>query len=150
MSAVLYFEDIDTPGTTRGPSAIVDKTEMPEFARTWDPVPFHVDEAAGNAAFGSLTAPGVFVLAFKQRLIHRLDVFPALIASLGYDEVRFLEPVRPGDELTLVIDWVEKRLSKSRNDRGVLVQRFSLVNQKDEVAMSHLDTILVRTRPDPK
>jgi acyl dehydratase len=123
---------------------------MLEFARIWDPVPFHVDEAAGKAAFGSLTAPGIFALAFKQRLIHRVDVIPAVIASLGYDEVRFLKPVRPGDELTLVIDWVEKRPSKSRNDRGVVVQRLSLVNQKDEVVMSHLDTILVRVRPDTK
>lgn len=150
MATVLYFEDIDTPRTTRGPSAVVDKTEMLEFARIWDPVPFHVDEAAGKAAFGSLTAPGIFALAFKQRLIHRVDVIPAVIASLGYDEVRFLKPVRPGDELTLVIDWVEKRPSKSRNDRGVVVQRLSLVNQKDEVVMSHLDTILVRVRPDTK
>jgi len=146
MPTVIYYEDIVPRKKVIGPSVVVDQSEMVAFAKIWDPVPIHIDEAAGKAAFGSLTAPGVFILCLKQRLLHNMDKMAAVIASLGYDEVRFHKPVRPGDELTLVVEWIEKRLSRSKNDRGIVVHRLSLVNQNDEEVMSHLDTILVRLR----
>ena len=147
MPTLIYYEDIEPQEKIVGSSVKVDKTQMVEFAKLWDPVPIHVDEEAGKAAFGSLTAPGIYILALKQRLLHRLEEIPAVIASLGYDEVRFFKPVRPGDDLHLVVEWVEKRLSSSKKDRGVVVHRLSLVNQDGETVMSHLDTILVRFRP---
>lgn len=69
-----------------------------------------------------------------------------MIASFGYDEVRFHEPVRPGDTLTLVPEWLERRESTSKADRGIVTVRFSLLNQKRATVMSHVDTILVRCR----
>ena len=149
MPALIYYEDMVPQTKIIGPSVIVDKSEMVAFAKIWDPVPIHVDEAAGKAAFGSLTASGVYILSLKQRLLHRMERIAAVIASLGYDEVRFHQPVRPGDELTLVVEWVEKSLSNSKKDRGIVVHRLSLVNQHADVVMSHLDTILVRLRDVP-
>lgn len=149
MPALIYYEDMVPQTKIIGPSVIVDKSEMVAFAKIWDPVPIHVDEAAGKAAFGSLTASGVYILSLKQRLLHGMEKFAAVIASLGYDEVRFHKPVRPGDELTLVVEWVEKRLSNSKKDRGIVVHRLSLVNQHADVVMSHIDTILVRLRDVP-
>lgn len=147
MKTLLFFEDMVVGDRLVGPSYTVPRDELVEFAKKWDPLPFHVDEAAGRAAFGSLTAPGTYVLAIKQALIHRLPERHAVIASSGYDEVRFHEPVRPGDRLTLVREWVGKRESNSKPDRGVVTLRLSLVNQSGQTAMSHLDTILVRRRP---
>ena len=149
MPTLFYYEDMVPQAKIVGPSVVVDKMEMVEFAKIWDPVPIHVDEAAGEAAFGGLTAPGVYILCLKQRLLHHMDQIAAVIASLGYDEVRFHKPVRPGDELTLVVEWLEKRLSSSKNDRGIVVHRLSLVNQHDAAVMSHIDTILVRLRDVP-
>src|SRR5262245_1551238 len=128
------------------PSSVVDKPEMIAFSIVCDPMPFHIDDEAGNAAFGGLTAPGIYVLALKQRLIHQLPEQHAVIASLGYDEVRFHEPVRPGDTLTLVLEWLNRRPSKSKGDRGIVTARFSLINQDGTTVMSHLDTVLVRRR----
>ena len=144
-SQTLYFEDM-VPGQslTSRPQRI-ERDELVGFARTWDPLPFHVDEQAGVEAFGSLTAPGLYMLAIKQRLIHQLPQ-QAVIASLGYDEVRFHLPLRPGDTVVLRQDWVDRRPSKSKPDRGIVTLRFSLINQDDEQVMSHLDTILVRRR----
>jgi acyl dehydratase len=85
-------------------------------------------------------------LALKQRLIHQLPERHAVIASFGYDEVRFHEPIRPGDTLTLVLEWLERRESTSKADRGIVTVRLSLLNQKRATAMSHVDTILVRRR----
>jgi acyl dehydratase len=142
---LVFYEDM-TPGQrVAGPSVVVDKAEMVGFATIWDPLPFHVDEEAGREV-GGLTAPGIYVLALKQRLIHQLPEQHAVIASLGYDEVRFHEPVHPGDTLMLIVEWLTRRESRSKRDRGIVTVRFSLVNQTGQTVMSHLDTILVRRR----
>ncbi len=146
MKPLLHFEDMQIGDRLIGPSVVIAKTELVEFAKIWDPMPFHVDEAEGIAAFGSLTAPGSYVLAVKQRLLHQLPERHAVNASSGYDEVRFHEPVRPGDRLTLVREWVSKRESVSKPDRGVVVLRLSLTNQHGRTVMSHLDTVLVRRK----
>ncbi|MCP5265437.1 MAG: acyl dehydratase [Burkholderiaceae bacterium] len=142
-----FFEDMVPGERVSSPPLSVDRDELVEFSRRWDPLPFHVDEAAGKAAFGSLTAPGVLMLALKQRLVHALPERHAVIASLGYDEVRFRAPVRPGDLLTLTREWVERRESGSKPDRGIVKLRFSLVNQDGVEVLTHFDTILVRKRP---
>ena len=146
MKTTFFSEDMNPGQKLVGPSIVVDKLEMVEFATIWDPLPVHIDEEAGNAAFGGLTAPGIYVLALKQRLIHRMPERYAVIASFGYDEIRFHEPVRPGDTLTLVLEWIERRESKSNRDRGIVTVRFSLTNQTGTTGMSHLDTILVSRR----
>ena len=146
MKPTLFYEDMLPGQKVFGASIVVDRSEMLAFANIWDPLPLHVDEEAGHAAFGGLTAPGIYILALKQRLIHQLPEQHAVIASFGYDEVRFQEPVRPGDTLTLVLEWLNRRPSKSKDDRGIVTVRFSLINQSGTTVMSHLDTILVRRR----
>jgi acyl dehydratase len=146
MKPMVFYEDMHPGQQVVGPSIVVDKAEMVAFATRWDPVPFHIDEEAGKAAFGGLTAPGIYVLALKQRLIHQLPEPHAVIASFGYDEVRFHAPVRPGDTLTLVLEWLTRRASQSKGDRGIVTVRFSRINQTGTTVMSHIDTILVRRR----
>ncbi|MFN0300664.1 MAG: MaoC/PaaZ C-terminal domain-containing protein [Burkholderiales bacterium] len=143
---MLFYEDM-TPGESiTSPTVAVDRDEMVAFAKRWDPMPFHIDDAAGRAAFGGITAPGLFVLAIKQQLIHQLSDRHAVIASLGYDELRFHAPVRPDDTLHLKFDCVSRRESKSKADRGIVTVRLSLINQAGVTVLSHLDTILVRRR----
>jgi acyl dehydratase len=142
---MLFFDDM-IPGqhVTSSPH-VVDVDEMKAFAREWDPLPIHMDEEAGKRAYGSLTAPGLYMLAIKQRLIHSLPKM-SVIASLGYDEVRFHLPLRPGNSVVLKQEWLDCRPSKSKPDRGVVVLKFSLINQNNDTVMSHLDTILVNRR----
>ena len=83
------------------------------------------------------------MLAVKQRLIHQLPAMKVM-ASLGYDEVRFTAPLRPDDTVVLRLEWVNRRISESKPDRGIVTVRFSLINHHGETVMSHLDTILVR------
>jgi len=147
MSGSLFFDEIAPGDRIAGDSHTIDKAHMLAFAREWDPMPIHVDEAAGQAAFGGLTAPGLYVLAIKQLLLRtsRLNA-DSVIVSFGYDELRFHKPVRPGDTLTLSMECMEKRISKSRPEAGIITVRIELANQQDEVVMSHLDTVLVRKR----
>ena len=133
---MIFYEDM-APGT--GLSAAggpVDKAEIVEFARQWDPMPFHTDGSS---------APGIYILAYKQRLLHQLPQM-AVLASFGYDEVRFHEPVKPGDTLSLALEWVSRRESTSKPHTGIVTLRLSLLNQRNAVVLSHLDTVLVRRR----
>jgi acyl dehydratase len=143
--ALLYYEDLEPGASLVSPAHTIARDELVAFAQCWDPLPFHVDEAAGVAAFGSLTAPGLYMLAIKQRLVHRLPPL-AVIASMGYDEVRFLAPLRPGDTVVLKAEWMERRPSASKPDRGIVKIRFTLLAQDGAAVLSHLDTVLVRRR----
>ena len=134
-----------------GSTFTVDRDEMVEFAQRWGPQPFRIGDEAGNAssAFGHITAPGVFVLAVKIQLLHQLPEPCAVIAGLGYDELRFHAPVRPGDELRLHQEWLAKRESESKPDRGIANSRVSLINQDGVTVMSHLDSVRLR-RTEPR
>ena len=140
-----YFEDLQPGDVVLGSTFVVERDEMIEFARRWDPQPFHLDDAVANAMFGEggVTAPGVFIMAIRTRLLHDTPDL-AVIAALGYDELRFHAPVRAGDTLQLRQEWLDKRVSKSKPDRGVARSRLSLVNEDGVEVMSHIDTILLR------
>ena len=147
MSAepLLFYEDLEPGSGLASTVYVIDRDELVSFARAWDPLPFHVDEEAGVRAFGGITAPGLYALAVKQRLVHSLTPL-AVIASLGYDEVRFHEPLRPGARVVLNMEWVSRRVSESKPDRGIVTIRFSLIDHAGKTVMSHLDTVLVRRR----
>ena len=55
---MMYLEDIQPGEVVHGPTFTIDRDEMVDFAKRWDPQPFHIDDEAGNAAFGGITAPG--------------------------------------------------------------------------------------------
>lgn len=128
----------------------VERDEMVEFALRWDRLPVHIDDDAANSAFGhgGVTAPGVLVMAIRTRLIHELPepYPPAVIAAFGWDDVRFHAPVRAGDTLRLRHEWLTKRQSESKPDRGIVTAHLSLINQDDVAVMSNTDSALVRRR----
>ena len=142
-----YFEDVVVGAVmTAGPYRVT-RDEMVAYARKWDPFPFHVDEAAGRASvYGGLIASGEYTMAVKQALIHQLGPNEALIGSLGYDELRYLGPVRPDDGLTLAMECIDKRASRSKPDRGVVKYRVTLTNQDGEPVLSYIDIVLLAKR----
>jgi len=144
----IYFEDVIIGATLRAGPYVIPERELVDFALAWDPLPIHVDKNYASQ-HGGLTAPGTYLLAVKLRLVHTLPFQQTVIASFGYDEVRFLKPVHPGDALTLDLTWTEKRRSQSKPDRGIVSGRYSLVNAAGDAVLSHLDTILMRLR-DPE
>ena len=116
----------------------VDKEEVIEFARRYDPQIFHVDEcAAKNTFFGGLIASGWHTAALMMRLL--ADNFISKVASLGapaVDELRWHLPVRPGDVLSVRALVLDTRRSRSKPDRGVMRTRVEVTNQRGELAMS--------------
>jgi acyl dehydratase len=144
-----WFEDY-VPGTTaeHGPVR-VEEADVLDFARRYDPQPFHVDPVAAAAGpFGGLIASGWHTCALMMRLLadHHLSPVSSL-GSPGIDELRWLRPVRPGDELTLRTTVTEARVSRSKPDRGIVTTVVEMVGQDGEAVLRLTALNLVRTRP---
>ena len=123
------------------------KEEMIAFASKWDPQPIHIDEeAAKRSAFKGLIAPGCYLIALSIALINKAPSRPNIIAAIGWDEIRFLEPVRPGDRLYLTWECLEARPSESKPDRGVVRNLFRLKNEKGKTVFTFKDHIIVRKK----
>jgi len=144
----IFFEDIVVGSTLHAGPYVIPELELVAFAKTWDPLPIHVDKAYA-AGHGGLTAPSCYLFAIKMRLVHTFPLRRSVIAAVGFDEVRFLRPAHPGDALALELTWIDKRPSRSKPDRGVVTGRYSLSNAAGDAVMTHLDTVLMRLRNPP-
>jgi acyl dehydratase len=142
----IYFEDVVPEIELRAEASyVIPEQELIDFAATWDPLPIHTDKAFA-AQHGGLTAAGTYLLAVKMKLIHALPLRRTVMASIGYDQLRFHKPAHPNDTLFLKLKWIEKRRSQSKPDRGIVTIQFFLLNAADEVILSHLDTVIMRLR----
>lgn len=144
-----YLEDY-LPGDvqTYGPLHVTE-AEVVEFAQRYDPQPFHVDPVAAAAGpYGGLIASGWHTCALMMSLLAREYLSPASsLGSPGVDELRWLLPVRPGDELTLTTTVEGARASRSRPDRGIVHTRAELTNGTGEVVLTCRAVNLVLARP---
>ncbi len=133
-----HFEDF-VPGEVSefGPIAI-DEADVVAFARRYDPQPVHIDaDAAATGPFGGLIASGWHTASLVMRvLVEHYLARGAALASPGVDELRWLQPVRPGDVLRVRVTVLEARRSRSKPDRGLVRTRIEALNQDDAVVMS--------------
>ena len=145
-----WFEDYVVGTTTEHGSIRVDEEELVDFGRRFDPQPFHIDpDAAAAGPYGGLIASGWHTCALMMRLLAQEYLSPvSSLGSPGIDELRWLRPVRPGDELSLRTTVEEARLSRSKPDRGLLRTRVELVGPGGDVVLRMLAMNLVSTRPD--
>jgi acyl dehydratase len=109
----------------------MDKAEMLAFARAYDPQWFHVDpERAKDSRWGGLIASGWMTCSVAMRMavdgiLHDSESF----GSPGLERLRWMVPVRPGDQLSLEATVDSKRVSSSREDLGIIRWTWRLFNQ---------------------
>ena len=144
-----YFEDFKRGERFVSAGLTMTEAGIIEFARQWDPQPFHIDvEFAKKWSFGGLIASGLHTMAATLRLWLDMGVFRACsLGSPGLGETKFPRPVRPGDTIRVVTDIVELRASASRPDRGLCRVRQVTVNQRDEPGMEQETPIFLKRRP---
>ena len=97
--AMIYFEDLEVGAETYFGSYDVTREEVLEFARKYDPQPFHLsDEEAAKTHFGRLAASGWHTAAMTMAVIarHVVEHRQAGLGSPGIDELRWTKPVSPG------------------------------------------------------
>lgn len=146
-----YFEDLEIGAETYFGSYDVTREEVLEFARKYDPQPFHLsDEAAAKTHFGRIAASGWHTAAMTMAVIARrvVDQDQAGLGSPGIDELRWRKPVYPGDTLHVRGKVIEKTPSRSRPDMGSFRTETIVTNQDDQVVMSFTSIVLIRRRPD--
>ncbi len=144
-----YFEDVEIGETMRFGHYEVTREEILEYARQFDPQPFHLDEEAARASmFGGLIASGWHTGAMFIRMV--CDGMVPVVAtsgSMGFDDLKWLKPVRPGDVLSVESVVREKIESRSRPDRGTVKIESRVSNQRGEVVMSLVSLVIYLRRP---
>jgi len=144
-----YFEDYETGRAYEFGSITLDEPEIIEFARRFDPQDMHVDpNKARVGRFGGIIASGWHTIGTAMRLY--VDHYLSSVASLaspGVDEVRWPNPVRPGDSIRIRVTILETNPSRSKADRGVVRARIEGFNQKDEPVLSLLAISILARRP---
>ncbi len=135
---MLYFEDISVGHRFDLGSKLVRRDEIIKFAREFDPQPFHLDDEAGRrSVFGGLCASGWHTAAMLHRLT--CDSLFGKIAGLGspgMDELKWKKPVFPDDTLSASCTVLDKRVSSTRKDLGLVNIASDVRNQKGEQVMS--------------
>ena len=139
-----YFEDAVVGFKTYGYDHHVTEEEIIDFAKVWDPMPFHIDVGQANKSiFGGLTASGAHVYSIFNKLCHNQDRKMAIIAALGVKEMSFDNPVRPGDTLHLEGECISSRESASKKDRGICEFLFKLINQNGEIVFKLVQPVMI-------
>ena len=145
----LYLEDLHVGDRFGSDTIEVTEESIFEFARQFDPQPFHLDaDAANKSIFKELTASGWHTAAMSMRLFVTGD-FKPVGGSIGLavDELRWPQPVRPGDILKVETEILDVRKSRSKPDRGIIRIRNITTNQRGEIVQTFLAFVMIRRRP---
>src|SRR6185312_8873609 len=134
-SMTLAFEDFPVGRFgTFGPRH-VSRDEIIAFASEFDPQPMHLDEeAAKHTMLRGLAGSGWHLCSLMMRMM--FDGFIGRAASLGspgVNELNWLAPLRPGDDLTLDVEVTEARVSNSRPETGIVTLRAVVRNARGEL-----------------
>lgn len=146
-----YWEDLELgSGGQSRETHTVTAEQIKRFATEFDPLPFHLDEAAGAAsAMGSLCASSLHTMALCAKLCHTIPSVEetAVLGGVGWEEARFPLPVIPGDVLHVRTRLIEKRPSRSNPERGLTVTLVETLKQDGSVVASYKQVTLMQRRP---
>jgi len=142
-----YFEELTVGDSDRFGAYEVTAEDVTDFASQYDPQPVHTDpEAAAASMFGGLVASGWHTAAMTMRLLvdHQLADSGAL-GAYGVDSLRWPEPVRPGDTLSVRTEIVETE--PFDDERGRVAIEVTTTNDDGETVLSMVGQVLWQQRP---
>lgn len=146
----VYLEDLAVGQVYESGTVAITAAGIKEFAREFDPQPFHLDEAAAQGSiFAGLAASGWYTASLTMRLLvtGKLRIAGGLVGA-GVEEIRWPRPVRPGDVLHARSEVVNVRISQSRPDRGIVRLRTTTLNQDEQAVQMMVANLMVPCRPD--
>ena len=139
--AIKYYREDFAPGRVfETDTRALSEEDIVRFAREYDPQTYHTDaQAARSSPFGGLIASGWQTCGVTMRLMcdgYLLET--SCVGSPGLEELRWMQPVRPGDTLRLRSTVIEATPSGKQPHRGTVLFRWEILNQNGEVALSML------------
>jgi acyl dehydratase len=147
---MIYWEDLILDREVTYGTYEVTREEVLEFARKFDPQPFHLDDdAAAKTHFGRIAASGWHTGSMAMACIARYSVEHGHqgLGAPGIDELRWKKPVYPGDTLTITGTVIEKTPSRSKPEIGSFRAQHVVTNQHGEPVMTFISIVLMRRRP---
>jgi acyl dehydratase len=151
-----YFEDVEIGSKRIAGTYTFTESEIIAFAKKYDPQPFHIDrEAAKNGPFGGLVASGWHSASVWMKLTianRNLDGGSTLRAGVspGFEDLRWLKPVRPGTTLIYSSEVIEKVELRSRPQWGLVKSRNEARDEGGELYMSFTGKGFVARRPSQR
>lgn len=126
----------------------VGRDDILRFAEEFDPLPFHLDEAAAAASLlGGLSASGWHTASVMMRLyVDGLLAETASMGGAGVERLDWKRPVRPGDVLAGTAAVLEKRVSQSRPSMGIIRVRVTLANGAGDIVLDCTTALLCAVR----
>ncbi|MBF8747798.1 MaoC family dehydratase [Pseudomonas putida] len=143
----IYLDDLHVDQTFSSGEFPLDAQQIIDFARQFDPQPFHLDDAAARGTFfKGLAASGWHTAAITMRLLTEcLPIGSGVIGAGG--DIQWPRPTRPDDVLHVVCKILEIQPSKSKPDRAMVTTECLTLNQHDEVCQRMVSKLLVMRRP---
>lgn len=145
----LYWEEWNIGAEFESPARTVTEADIVMFAGlSGDYNPLHVNEEfCKQTPFGTRIVHGPLVYAVAAGLLFQLHLYDdTLIAFLGFDSLKFTNPVKPGDTIHAKIKVLEKR-ETSRLDRGVMKRELLVINQHGVVVQQGIQAFLLKRKP---
>ena len=144
-----FYDDFSVGEKFSLGTVVMKEEEMINFATQFDPQRFHLDpEAAAETIYGGLIASGWHTGSLMMKLLAEGFLGEHSVGAAGLSELSWPAPVRVGDVLTLTVEIMKKRESKSRQYLGLIEIKNQLVNQNGEVALQAVPTMLIARKDD--
>ncbi len=140
------FEDFPIGSRLVSETWAISEEEIVEFARRYDPQPFHLGTSASENLLGGLAASGWQTASISMRLFVDTMQVEGGIIGRAIDELRWPLAVHPGDELRVEIEILEARLSLSKPGFGLIRYRSLTKNQDDKVVQSFIALAILPAR----
>lgn len=154
-----FFEEMQIGRRYELGSFVFTPQEIVAFARSFDPQPFHMDEAAARESlFGRLAASGwhtaavwmATMVSHRERQLAATTGRPARLGpSPGFGNLRWSKPVLAGDRITYYSEIADKRESASRPQWGLFFHHNTGINQHGEEVFSFDGCAFVERNPSP-
>lgn len=139
-----YLENLKAGERFESDQYTVTEEGIINFAREFDPQPFHLDPGVANKSiFKGLAASGWHTAAITMRLFVQATNFAEGAVGLGVDELRWPNPVRPGDALRVEVEIVDLRESRSKPNYGIIRIRNVTRNQRGEIVQTMFANAMV-------
>jgi acyl dehydratase len=144
----LYFEDCIVGQRFETAPITITQAEIIAFAEKFDPQPIHTDPQAALTITGGLIASGWHTAALTMNRMVTSDFYNPAPGTLGMGikDLKWLRPVRPGDQLRATLEVIEVRESAQKPAHGIVTQKVVTLNQHNQPVQELISSAMLPKR----